>query len=114
MSESAETFLNNLFFGGLCAVITASAGLQWQMYKEQNLMRQEFTQRFIELAQIHKNHDARIAAIERDLAETKGQMVGWDTLKRIELFLASMPPAQRSAALSAAIRSEVESKSQRK
>ena len=114
MSESAETFLNKLFFWGLCAVITASAGLQWQMYKEQNLMRQEMAQRFVEITQIYKRHDARLTSLERDLAETKGQMVGWDTLKRIELFLGAMPANQRGAALSTAIRSEVETKSNRK
>lgn len=114
MSDTAETFLNKFFFWGLCAVITASAGLQWQMYKDQTAMRQEMTQRFVEIANVYKSHDARIASLEREVAEVKGQMVGWDTLKRIELFLSSIPPAQRSSALSSAIRSEVESRSQRK
>ena len=113
MADSAESFLHKFFFWGLCAVITSSAALQWQTYKEQNAMRQEMTQRFIEIAQIYKSHDARLAALERDLAETKGQMVGWDTLKRIELFLGAMPANQRGAALSTAIRSEVETKTKK-
>jgi hypothetical protein len=40
-------------------------------------------------------------------------MVGWDTLKRIELFLGAMPANQRGAALSTAIRSEVETKTKK-
>jgi hypothetical protein len=114
MSESAEAFLNKFFFWGLCGVISASAALQWQTYKEQNAMRQEMTQRFVEIANIYKSHDARIAALERELSEAKGQMVGWDTLKRIELFLNAVPQQQRGNALANALRSEIETSKPKK
>jgi hypothetical protein len=114
MSESAEAFLNKFFFWGLCGVISASAALQWQTYKEQNAMRQEMTQRFIEIANIYKSHDARIASLEREISEAKGQMVGWDTLKRIELFLNAVPQQQRGNALANALRSEIETSKSKK
>lgn len=114
MSEQAEQLLHKFFFWGLCAVITASAGLQWQTYKEQNAMRQEMTQRFVEIANIYKSHDARIASLERELSEAKGQMVGWDTLKRIELFLNAVPAQQRGNALANALRSEIETSKPKK
>ena len=76
-------------------------------------MRQEMTQRFVEIAQIYKSHDARLASLELGLAETRGQMVGWDTLKRIELFLGAIPENKRGSALSTAIRSEIETKTKK-
>lgn len=110
MSEQISDYFGKFFFWGLCAVITASAGLQWQTYKEQTALKQEITQRFVEIANIYKSHDARIARLEHDLSEAKGQMVGWDTLKRIELHLSSFPAEKRGAALANALRAEVETK----
>lgn len=108
MSDKPDTFLEKFFFWGLCAVITASAALQWQTYREQNAMRQEMAARFTEIANISKAYDARLSILEREIAEIRGQMVGWDTIKRIELFLSSIPTQQRGAALAAALRSEIE------
>lgn len=43
-----------------------------------------------------------------DIAEMKGQMVTWDTLKRIELFLSTHPEHDRGRLLGDAIRIEVD------
>ena len=41
-------------------------------------------------------------------------MVGWDTLKRIELFLNAVPAQQRGNALANALRSEIETSKPKK
>lgn len=59
-------------------------------------------------------HDARLTALEKDLIIVKSQMVGWDTLKRIELTLSTLATAGRSGeamrSMSNAIRNELDAR----
>jgi hypothetical protein len=73
--------------------------MMWENYKT----NQKLT---VMLEAIQKS-DARQ---DQAIAEIKGQMVGWDTLKRIELFLGSQSPEKRGEMLGNAIRMERESR----
>lgn len=62
------------------------------------------------LAQLVEMQDQRIARLESEQATIKSQMVGWDTLKRIELYLVALEPQRAKSSLSDALRLERESR----
>lgn len=67
------------------------------------------------LAVIH-SHDQRLTSLEKEVTVVKSQMVGWDTLKRIELTLATLAGASKGneamSNMSRAIRNELEARDQ--
>lgn len=74
----------------------------WENYK--------FNQRATVILEQLQANDARQDA---EIAEIKGKMVTWDTLKRIELFLISQPPEARAEQLSNALKMELEGRKKR-
>lgn len=83
------------------AAISVSSWALWENYKT--------SQRAIVILEAIQKNDARQ---DQAIAEIKGQMVGWDTLKRIELFLSSQPSQKRGEMLGSAIRMERESRNE--
>lgn len=54
-------------------------------------------------------YDARLSALEAKIIIIQSQMIGWDTLKRMELYFAALLPGDISAAIRGAFRAEHES-----
>lgn len=65
------------------------------------------------LSKLERN-TSDIAALQGEIAQIKGQMVGWDTLKRVELLLAQLSTKGKGneamVAVAGAIRIERESR----
>ena len=103
MSEIVKEWaLNRLERFAIYVCSSAIAFCSWMMW-ENYKTNQKLT---VMLEAIQKS-DARQ---DQAIAEIKGQMVGWDTLKRIELFLGSQPSEKRGEMLGNAIRMERESR----
>jgi len=85
-----QNFVLYVIAGG----VAISAKFQWQSYK------------------LLSQHDTRLMALEKELAIVRSQMVTWDTLKRIELYLSQMQPKDASTALVGALRAESEARRQ--
>jgi len=81
------------------SAVLVSSWAMWENYKT--------NQKIIVVIESIQKSDARQ---DQAIAEIKGQMVGWDTLKRIELFLGSQPSEKRGEMLGNAIRMERESR----
>ena len=60
------------------------------------------------------NHDMRIALIEQQITVMRAQMVGWDTVARMERSLAALSAAgngdKAMAAMASVLRNEVETR----
>lgn len=89
--------------------VSVTAGFQWQLYKSNE-----------EVRSLLKQHDSRIIELDKEIiglkmqvSELRAQMVGWDTLKRIELFLSSSDKKNPDSTLSSAIKMEIESRKAR-
>lgn len=91
--------LERFFFFVMSVGVSVVAGVQYQQYKDNADIRLLLIQ-----------HDNRISAIENEISIIRGQMIGWDVLKRIELYMASMAPEQANSALIKAIRAESQSR----
>lgn len=86
--------------------VAATAAFQWQLYKSNQ-----------DIHSLLKMHDMKIAYLESQIVDlknevsfTKSQMVGWDTLKRIELFLTAQSQKSIDTNMSAALKMELESR----
>lgn len=87
------------------AVAVCTAGItvtSWALF-ENYKTNQRIT---IILEEIQKN-DARQ---DMAISEIKGQMVTWETLRRIELYLMGHDPGKRGAMVGEALKMELESK----
>jgi len=86
-----------IYVSGLA--IAACSYMVWDNYKTNQ-----------RLAQLLDAQDQRLTRVEADQANIKAQMVGWDTLKRIELYLAALEPQKAKSSLVDALRVERESR----
>lgn len=100
-NERINGWMEKLAFAAITMGVTVTATFQWQLYKDN-----------AEVRQLLKAHDQSIVYLQNEMASIKGQMVGWDTLKRIELYLGAHPASERGTALSDAIKMERESRKQ--
>lgn len=85
------------------AIIIATACLMWRVYETQNLMANQFA-----------GQQKEIAALQGEVVYMKGQMVGWDVLKRMETTLSLLAEKGKGnealAAFSATMRLEREAR----
>jgi len=88
------------------ASIMATATFQWQIYQDQISERQEREK----ILNILERQDGRLTQAELEIAKIRGEMVTWDTLKRIELYLAQMQPQDTNRALVGALSAESEAR----
>jgi len=98
-NERINGWLEKIAFAVISLGVSMTATFQWQLFQANT-----------EITQLLKAHDAAIVALQNDVSAIKGQMVGWDTLKRIELYLGAHPASERGTALSDAIKMERESR----
>ena len=55
-------------------------------------------------------YEARLLTLESRATVIEAQMIGWDTLKRMELYLSALLPGEVSMAIRGAFRAEHESR----
>lgn len=108
-NERINKWLEKAVAAVVAASVAATAGFQWQLYRGNEDVRA-----------LLKSHDARIAYIESkmtevnlEVSEIRSQMVGWDTIKRIELFLASKSAGEIDSKMSSALRMELDSRGEK-
>lgn len=86
--------------------VTATATFQWQLYKKTNNIDT--------LIQIHDSNiigvREKVVELEQLIHETRAQMVGWDTLKRIELFLTTQDSKQIDSKMANALKIELQTR----
>jgi uncharacterized protein involved in tolerance to divalent cations len=89
--------------------VSATAAFQWQLYKSNEDIKA--------LLKVHDSKisylDNRITELQLEVSEVRSQMVGWDTLKRIELFLSSKNPIEIDSRMSSALKMELESRTEK-
>ena len=112
-NENANTRINSwlekIVAIGLTCSVSAISVCGWQLYKSNE-----------ELKNIIEIHDSKInelylkhTELKSELSEIRGQMVGWDTLKRMELFMMASPQ-EADKKMSSAIHMELESRRQKR
>lgn len=86
--------------------VSATATFQWQLYKK--------TINIDNLIQIHDSNiidvKEKVIELEQLIYETRAQMVGWDTLKRIELFLTTQDTKQIDSKMANALKIELQTR----
>ena len=90
----------------IAACILSTAGACLSLYQKAS-----------DVLSLVRSHDQRITHLEKEVVVMKGQMVGWDTLKRIELTLATLSTSGRGneafAVMSKTIRNEIEAREEK-
>ena len=73
-------------------------------------------QKAAEVLAVIRSHDQRLTSLEKEVTVIRSQMVGWDTLKRIELTLSTLSTSGRGneavGNMSRAIRNELEARNE--
>lgn len=72
-------FIERIAFAAITVGVSVTATFQWQLYKDS-----------ADIRALLKQHDSRLSMLEQRQAEIMGTMVGWDVLKRIELYMSNM------------------------
>lgn len=111
MSQSPVSwFWDKVMPSLMVAACVGSGTAAWAMYRTVEDMKLVLSQQDSRMAQM----EARQNRMDIDMARMAGQMVGWDTLKRIELALQTLSAAGKGdkamQAMSSAIRAEIESR----
>ena len=92
------------------AVFIAGTGINvamlWRLYDENKKCIEAVNQ---QVQQCH-NIDLRMLAIEARVIVIESQMVGWDVLKRMELYLSSLDPGSANNAMAKALKAELASR----
>lgn len=105
-NERINSWLERIVFAFITVAIGATATFQWQLYKANEDIRLLLTQHNSRIDSLND----KIAAQDSRISELKAQMVGWDTLKRIELFLSSQPSKEVDRKMQKALSIELESR----
>ena len=87
--------IEKIAFAAVAIGVSVSASFQWEQYKANS-----------EIRELLKQHDARITKIESDVSWVRGNMLDLGTLKRIELYMASMSPEEAESKLLKAFKAE--------
>jgi epoxyqueuosine reductase QueG len=109
MTDAKDWALNRLEKFAIYVCSSAIAFCSWMMWEQHklNVSGELRDQKIMQILDQLQRHDAQQ---DQQISEIKGQMVGWDTLKRIELFLGSQPSNKRGEMLGNAIKMERESR----
>lgn len=103
MSPETKKWFAGMADWAIRGLIVAACGFIWQMYKDQNALITKID-----------NSQAQIIALQNEVSIIKAQMVGWDTLTRIErtlgLLAATGKGNQAMAAVSDVLKAEREAR----
>lgn len=100
-------WLEKFAFAVISIGVSLTATFQWQMYQDAITARASATRESHEIRQLLGQHNARIISIELELSIMRGNMVGWDVLKRMELMLSARSPKEAESELTRVIRAEI-------
>lgn len=97
------SILEKIVFTIITLGITANTTFQYQLHKD-----------YTELSTLFVSYNSRLERVESDLTVVKSQMVSWDVLKRIELYLSTLNPSDSNQQILKAIRVESASRTKSK
>ena len=100
-------WLEKFAFAVISVGVSLTATFQWQMYQDAIIARASAAKESHEIRQLLGQHNARLVSIEIEIAVMRGNMVGWDVLKRMELMLSARSPKEAESELTRVIRAEI-------
>lgn len=100
-------WLEKFAFAVISIGVSLTATFQWQMYQDAIVDRASAAKESQEIRQLLGQHNARIMSMELEISAIRGNMVGWDVLKRMELMLSARSPKDVESELTRVIRAEI-------